>query len=152
MANIALASGQTNPVAPYRQHVVAWCDVWRNAVIVNGPRIFVPQAIYEPHSQGDKERYVSLATLHPPIFFFAQGSSDWGIPLQDLLSKQLVQLVDGNVPAFTSCGPSVGIRVQVCRSLWPRLCMIDSPAVARVPIVPQTDRDERLHSPASHDQ
>ena len=109
----ALTGGQAIPASSHPEHVVLWYLVCWNAVIVNGPRKFVPQAIYEPHSQGDKERYVSLAKLHPPIIFLAQDSPEWGIPISNLLSKQSVCLVEGNEPAFASCGSSMGIRVQV---------------------------------------
>ncbi|KAF8555033.1 hypothetical protein OG21DRAFT_1411501 [Imleria badia] len=110
----SLTSEQAIPARSHPEHVVSWYHVYWNAVIVNGPRTFVPQTIYQPHSQGDKERYVSLAKLHPPIIFFAQGSPEWGIPIQHLLCKQSVGLVDGSEPAFGSCGPSIGIRLQ-----WP---------------------------------
>ncbi|KAF9238225.1 hypothetical protein BU15DRAFT_88461 [Melanogaster broomeanus] len=83
-------------------------------VIVMCPRRFVPQAIYQPYSQGDQERYVALATLLPPIIFRTDDSPEWGIPLLSLLSRQVIRLLDGDEPAFTSCGPSVSIRV-----LWP---------------------------------
>ncbi|KAI9573112.1 hypothetical protein HD554DRAFT_2013866 [Boletus coccyginus] len=85
----------------------------QDAVIMNGPRNFVPQTIYQPRSQGDKERYVSHAQLHPPIIFIEQNSLEWGVPLSRL-DKQLVNLVAGHEPAFASCGPSIGIRLE-----WP---------------------------------
>ncbi|KAF8436562.1 hypothetical protein L210DRAFT_3407060 [Boletus edulis BED1] len=110
----ALTSGQSFPVVLHPEHVVLWYLVCWDAVVLDGPRRFVPQTIYQPHSQGDKERYVSLAKLHSPIIFITQDSPEWGVPIQHLLSRQLVQLVDGNDPAFTSCGPSIGIRLQ-----WP---------------------------------
>ncbi|KAN0082411.1 hypothetical protein V8E55_008206, partial [Tylopilus felleus] len=96
------------------EHEVLWERVPRDAVVISGPRVFVPQTIYQPQSQGDKERYVSGAKLQPPIIFYKPGSPEWGVPLQDLLSKQPDQLAGGNEPAFTSCGPSIGIRVH-----WP---------------------------------
>lgn len=111
----SLTGGQAIPASPDLEHMVLWYHVWWNAVVVDGPRIFVPQTIYQPHSQGDKERYVSHATLHPPIIFLAQDSPEWGVPIPHLLHKQSVRLAEGSEPAFTSCGPSVGIRVHVCR-------------------------------------
>ncbi|KIJ16155.1 hypothetical protein PAXINDRAFT_113918 [Paxillus involutus ATCC 200175] len=103
---------QDEPQQP--QHIIEWYLLWENSVILNGPRRFVPQTVYQPHSQGDKERYVALATLNPPIIFRAHDSPEWGIPLGALLSKQPIRLLGGNEPAFTSVGPSVSIRVQ-----WP---------------------------------
>jgi hypothetical protein len=147
--------GRAIPASSHPEHVVLWYLVCWNAVIVTGPRKFVPQAIYEPYSQGDKERYVSLAKLHPPIIFLAQDSPEWGIPISNLLSKQSAGLVDGNEPAFASCGPSIAIRVQVFRSFWcclSPISMTDGPPVARLPTAPQTGLDERLHSQTSHDQ
>jgi hypothetical protein len=102
---------QDEPQQP--QHIIEWYLLWENSVILNGPRRFVPQTVYQPHSQGDKERYVALATLNPPIIFRAHDSPEWGIPLGALLSKQPIRLLGGNEPAFTSVGPSVSIRVQV---------------------------------------
>jgi hypothetical protein len=121
----------SDSASSHPEHVVLWYHVHSNAVIVNGPRRFVPQTIYQPHSQGDKERYVSLVKLHPPIIFLAEGSPEWGIPIQLLLSKQSVQLVEGSEPAFGSCGPSIGIRLQVrwfCLFLrFPRLMVLQWP-------------------------
>ena len=101
-------------------HVVAesWHLVCSDAVIANGPRNFVPQTIYQPRSTGDRERYVSHAQLHPPIIFIEQNSPEWGVPISRLLSKQLASLVAGHELAFASCGPSIGIRLQVCHSFW----------------------------------
>ncbi|KIK80097.1 hypothetical protein PAXRUDRAFT_159591, partial [Paxillus rubicundulus Ve08.2h10] len=96
------------------QHIIEWYLLWENSVVLNGPRRFVPQTIYQPHSQGDKERYVALATLNPPIIFRAHDSLEWGVPLQTLLAKQAIRLLQGNEPAFSSIGPSVSIRMQ-----WP---------------------------------
>ncbi|KAF9238230.1 hypothetical protein BU15DRAFT_47946, partial [Melanogaster broomeanus] len=95
-------------------HVIAWYLLCWNAVILDGPRRFVPQAIYQPYSQGHQERYVALTTLLPPIIFRTDDSPEWGISLLSLLSRQVIRLLDGDEPAFTSCGPSVSIRV-----LWP---------------------------------
>lgn len=110
----APTGGQETPASSHPEHVVSWYLLCWNAVVVNGPRKFVAQTIYEPHSQGDKERYVSHAKLHPPIIFLLQGSPEWGVPIPHLLSKQSTRLVEGDEPAFASCGPSIGIRVQVC--------------------------------------
>ncbi|KAF9223067.1 hypothetical protein BS17DRAFT_151481 [Gyrodon lividus] len=96
------------------QHIIDWYLLCWNAVIVNGRRRFVTQTIYQPSSQGDKNRYVSLATLCRPIIFYAADSPEWGIPLQNLLSRQPAGLLGGDEPAFVSCGPSVSIRLQ-----WP---------------------------------
>ena len=111
-----LTGGQAIPAGSHPEHVVSWYQVHRDAVIVNGPRKFVPQTIYEPHAKGDKERYVSLAKLHPRITFLAQDSPEWGVPISHLLSKQPVRLAEGNEPAFVSSGPSIGIRAQVFHS------------------------------------
>ncbi|KAF9223058.1 hypothetical protein BS17DRAFT_150953 [Gyrodon lividus] len=96
------------------KHIVEWYLLCWNAVIVNGSRRFVPQIIYQPYSQGDKERYVALATLRKPIIFRAADSQEWGIPLQNLLSRQPPRLLEGHEPASVSHGPSISIRLQ-----WP---------------------------------
>ncbi|KAI9573111.1 hypothetical protein HD554DRAFT_1142789 [Boletus coccyginus] len=110
----APTGGQPISANSHPQHVVSWYLVCWDAVIINGPRTFVPQTIYQPRSHGDKERYVSHAQLHPPIIFIGQNSSEWGVPISHLLSKQLANLIAGHEPAFPSCGPSIGIRLE-----WP---------------------------------
>ncbi|KIJ59309.1 hypothetical protein HYDPIDRAFT_100936 [Hydnomerulius pinastri MD-312] len=105
---------QAGPPPLHPEHIVSWYLLCWRAVIVNGPRRFVPQTIYQPYSQGDRERYVALATLLPPIIFYSENSAEWGLPIRDLLSRQPSRLRHGGDPAFTSAGPSVSIRVQ-----WP---------------------------------
>ncbi|KAN0082522.1 hypothetical protein V8E55_008317 [Tylopilus felleus] len=105
---------QAIPASPNPEHILSWERVCQDAVVVIGPREFVPQAIYQPHSQEDRERYISSAKLQPPIIFKKEHSSEWGIPVQHLLSNKVHRLVGGSEPAFTECGPSIDIRVQ-----WP---------------------------------
>ncbi|KAF9223033.1 hypothetical protein BS17DRAFT_150154 [Gyrodon lividus] len=109
-----LNTSNVKPQESHPQHIVEWYLLCWNAVILNGPRRFVPQIIYQPHSQGDKERYVALAALCHPIIFRADNWPEWGVPLESLLSKQPVRLFEGNGPVLTSCGPSISIRMQ-----WP---------------------------------
>ncbi|KAG9309646.1 hypothetical protein JVU11DRAFT_10310 [Chiua virens] len=113
----AFPHGQAAAVSPsHPEHVTQWQRMCWEAVVVNGPREFVPQRIYQPGYEGDRKRYVSHAKLHPPIIFLAEYSPEWGIPVSDLLSRgsTRTRVAGGNDPAFTSCGSSICIRVH-----WP---------------------------------
>ncbi|KAF8661300.1 hypothetical protein AX16_001398 [Volvariella volvacea WC 439] len=74
---------------------------------------FIPQAMYKPHTNSDRRRYVELATLEQPIYF-RTGEINWGIPLIDALHSKVRDLQDKNELLFDGRGPSISIRLE-----WP---------------------------------
>ncbi|KAH7929125.1 hypothetical protein BV22DRAFT_1126045 [Leucogyrophana mollusca] len=97
-----------------RTHVSDWRDIRARAVVVSGTRTFVPQALYRPNTNADRERYVHRAVLSPPIIFIAEGTLEWGIPLESAVGRRIDCLRDKDEPVFEGCGPSVSIRLG-----WP---------------------------------
>lgn len=73
---------------------------------------FVPQPMFQPHTVGD---YAEEAELEPPIFFCMDHPSEFGIPLTDALYSRVQRLQIRDIPVFEGHGPSVSIRLEVCR-------------------------------------
>ncbi|KAH7929122.1 hypothetical protein BV22DRAFT_156044 [Leucogyrophana mollusca] len=107
---LSSSSGSQSPGA----HIHTWKGVSAQAVVVTGTNTFVPQLIYQPNSRTDRQRYVRDATLSPPIIFFAEGTHEWGIPLEAALERRINCLKDRDDSVLERCGPSVSIRLQ-----WP---------------------------------
>ncbi|KAI0736445.1 hypothetical protein C8Q72DRAFT_872257 [Fomitopsis betulina] len=68
--------------------------------------MLVPQKTYRPNTQSERRRYVDEVQLEPPIMFYMQNPSRWGISLQDALH--------GDDLMFEQRAPSVSIRL-----MWP---------------------------------
>lgn len=88
-----------------------------DAIVVTGSNKFVPQKLYRPFTEADKERYLERVSLSPPIIFETKEPLEWGISLEDVRSGKTQRLVDKNVPVLQDCGPSVSIRINVSRQL-----------------------------------
>jgi hypothetical protein len=73
----------------------------------------VPQKRYEPHTAGDRRRYVDEVDFEPAIFFFMQKPDESGIPLRDALHGRFARLVGRDEPMFREHGPSVSVRINV---------------------------------------
>lgn len=76
---------------------------------------FIPQAIYKPHTNSDRKRYVEEVSLEGPLYFAMDGPTEYGIPLIDALHSRTKRLVDREKPVFEGRGPSVSIRLEVSR-------------------------------------
>lgn len=84
-----------------------------DAIVVTGTNKFVPQRLYRPFTETDKERYLERVSLSAPIIFVTKGLLEWGISLQDVRNGKTHGLVNKNDPVLQHCGPSVTIRINV---------------------------------------
>jgi hypothetical protein len=84
-----------------------------DAIVVTGSHKFVPQRLYRPFTEADKERYLERASLSVPIIFVTNEPLEWGISLEDIRNGKTQHLVDKNVLVLQDCGPSVSIRINV---------------------------------------
>ncbi|TFK18976.1 hypothetical protein FA15DRAFT_231117 [Coprinopsis marcescibilis] len=75
---------------------------------------WVPQAVYKPHTNSDRKRYVEEISLELPLYFAMESPSEFGIPLVDALHSRVKRMVDREKPVFEGRGPSVSIRLE-----WP---------------------------------
>ncbi|ESK97692.1 hypothetical protein Moror_17399 [Moniliophthora roreri MCA 2997] len=78
------------------------------------PSPFVPQAMYKPHTNSDRRRYVEEVELDPPIEFWATNPTECGISLTDALHSRVRRLQGRDETVFEGRGPSVSIRLE-----WP---------------------------------
>lgn len=88
-----------------------------DAIVVTGTDKFVPQTLYKPFTEADKERYLERVSLSPPIIFMTKEPLEWGISLEDVRNGKTQRLVDKNMPVLQNCGPSVSIRINVSKQL-----------------------------------
>ncbi|KAG9312928.1 hypothetical protein JVU11DRAFT_6362 [Chiua virens] len=91
-----------------------WKQIIVDAVVVTGTDEFVPQTLYKPFTEADKERYLERVLLFPPIIFMTREPSEWGISLEDALNGRNSYLVGKDDAVLQDCGPSVSIRIN-----WP---------------------------------
>ncbi|KAF8449094.1 hypothetical protein L210DRAFT_3523883 [Boletus edulis BED1] len=87
---------------------------WKEVIEHYGTNDFIPQTVYTPYTEADKKRYILDVELRETIFFHSDGSSEFGISLDDALKQQLMHMKDKDDRMFVGCGPSVSIRIQ-----WP---------------------------------
>ena len=73
----------------------------------------MPQRLYRPLTEADKERYLERVSLSAPIVFVTKEPLEWGISLEDIRNGNTQRLVDRNDLVLQDCGPSVSIRINV---------------------------------------
>ncbi|KAG2042453.1 hypothetical protein BDR03DRAFT_559114 [Suillus americanus] len=76
--------------------------------------ICVPQRVYQPRGETEREKYVHKANLSLPILFFVEKPSELGISLKDVLQKKLRRLSDRDDLVFEGGGQSISVRIE-----WP---------------------------------
>ncbi len=87
---------------------------------------FVPQAMYKPHTSSDHHRYVEEVNLDPPIYFWVQDPSEYGLALSDALQSRFRHLIDCDEPMFKDRGSSVSVRIEVSYSIpFPSMTVIE---------------------------
>ncbi|EAU90583.2 hypothetical protein CC1G_00967 [Coprinopsis cinerea okayama7 len=104
---------QSSVRAAYRQQYNLFVRA-RNLPSETSTGQFIPQAIYKPHTNSDRKRYVEDATLSDPLYFEMENPSEFGISLYDALHSKTKRLVSRDMPVFEGRGPSVSIRLE-----WP---------------------------------
>lgn len=72
---------------------------------------FIPQILYQPRGETDREKYVYTAILSPPILFYAENSSELGIALDEIQTRRLR---DKDDVVLQGCGRSISVRIEVC--------------------------------------
>ncbi|KII91553.1 hypothetical protein PLICRDRAFT_173384 [Plicaturopsis crispa FD-325 SS-3] len=78
--------------------------------------IFIPQVMYSPNSEKDRQRFVEQLDIVPTVFFDTDGpfGRDWGISLKDARNDRFEYLLRGGVGAFPESVKSVTLRLE-----WP---------------------------------
>lgn len=73
----------------------------------------MPQRLYRPFTEADKERYLERVSLSAPIIFMTKEQSEWGISLEDIRNGKTWHLVDKEERVLQDCGPSISVRINV---------------------------------------
>ncbi|KAG1741094.1 hypothetical protein EDB19DRAFT_734776 [Suillus lakei] len=74
----------------------------------------VPQRLYQPRGETEREKYVLTANLSSPILFHAEKPSELGISLEEILEKNSRRLSDRDDLVFEDGGRSISVRIE-----WP---------------------------------
>jgi len=105
---------QAGSQSPSQECYILWKKIPGDAIVVTGSNKFVPQRLYRPFTEADKERYLERVSLSAPIVFVTKEPLEWGISLEDVRNGKTQHLVDKNDLVLQDCGPSVSIRIN-----WP---------------------------------
>ncbi|KAN0088539.1 hypothetical protein V8E55_005596 [Tylopilus felleus] len=106
---------QPGSLTPSQECYALWKKIPLDAIVITGSNRFVPQRLYKPFTEADKERYLERVSLSAPIIFVAKETAlEWGISLEDVRNGKTQHLVDKDIPVLQDCGPSVAIRIN-----WP---------------------------------
>ncbi|KAG1746698.1 uncharacterized protein EDB91DRAFT_1267299 [Suillus paluster] len=92
----------------------AWKRVLQLAIVAAGTATFVPQALYQPRGETDREKYVYTANLSPPILFYADKPFELGIALKEILTTSSRRLIDKDDLVLEGGGRSISVRIE-----WP---------------------------------
>lgn len=74
----------------------------------------VPQKVYQPRGETERQKYVHTAILSSPIFFYAEKPSELGISLEEILEQNSRRLSDRDDLVFEGGGRSISLRIE-----WP---------------------------------
>ena len=99
--------------SPSQECYILWKKIPADTIVVTGSNKFVPQKLYRPFTEADKERYLERASLSVPIIFVTKEPLEWGISLEDIRNGKTQHLVDKTDLVLQDCGPSVSIRINV---------------------------------------
>lgn len=84
------------------------------AIIPTETTIYVPQRLYQPRGETEREKYVNTAKLSSPIVFYAEKPSELGIALEEILKKKSRRLRDRDDLVFEGGSRSFSLRLE-----WP---------------------------------
>ncbi|KAG2053708.1 hypothetical protein BDR06DRAFT_969883 [Suillus hirtellus] len=73
----------------------------------------IPQRLYQPRGETEREKYVQAANLSSPILFCAEKSHELGVALEEILKNSRC-LSDRDDPVFEGGGRSISVRLE-----WP---------------------------------
>ncbi|KAG2113167.1 uncharacterized protein F5147DRAFT_790523 [Suillus discolor] len=74
----------------------------------------VPQRLYQPRGETEREKYVQAAILSSPILFYAEKPHELGIALEEILKNSRC-LSDRDDLVFEGGGRSISVRLEVCQ-------------------------------------
>lgn len=77
--------------------------------------ICVPQRVYQPRGETEREKYVHTANLSLPILFYTEKPFELGIALEEILQKKSRRLSDRDDLVFEGGGQSISVRIEVCQ-------------------------------------
>ncbi|KAG1781076.1 hypothetical protein EV702DRAFT_692313 [Suillus placidus] len=86
----------------------------QSAIIPTETATDVPQRLYQPRGETEREKYVYTAVLSSPILFYAEKPSELGIALEEILKKNSRRLSDRDDLVFEGGGRSISVRIE-----WP---------------------------------
>lgn len=84
------------------------------AIIPTETATYVPQRLYQPRGETEREKYVHTAILSSPILFYAEKPSELGIALEEILKKNSRRLSDRDDLVFEGGGRTISVRIE-----WP---------------------------------
>ncbi|KAG2129221.1 uncharacterized protein EDB93DRAFT_122734 [Suillus bovinus] len=84
------------------------------AIVPTDTATLVPQRVYQPRGEAEREKYVHTANLSLPIFFYAEKPNELGITLEEILKKNSRRLSDRDDLMFEGGGQSISVRIE-----WP---------------------------------
>ncbi|KAG1907709.1 uncharacterized protein F5891DRAFT_974371 [Suillus fuscotomentosus] len=73
----------------------------------------IPQRLYQPRGETEREKYVQAANLSLPILFCAEKSHELGVALEEILKNSRC-LSDRDDPVFEGGGQFISVRLE-----WP---------------------------------
>ncbi|KAG2070214.1 hypothetical protein BDR04DRAFT_1231820 [Suillus decipiens] len=82
--------------------------------IISAEATCVPQRLYQPRGETEREKYVHKANLSSPILFHAEKSSELGIALEEIFKKNPRHLSDRDDIVFEGGGRTISVRIE-----WP---------------------------------
>ncbi|KAG0709199.1 hypothetical protein DFH29DRAFT_218956 [Suillus ampliporus] len=91
----------------FRKPVDAWKEVLQLAISATGTTTFVPQILYQPRGETEREKYVCMANLSPPILFYAEKPYELGIALEEILKTSSRRLIDKDDLVLEAGGRSI---------------------------------------------
>ncbi|OAX38971.1 hypothetical protein K503DRAFT_865763 [Rhizopogon vinicolor AM-OR11-026] len=98
----------------FNRPIDAWNKVLQLPIFSLGTGAFVPQSLYQPRGETDRQKYVYMANLSPPILFYAENPSELGIALEEIVQTESPRLCDGDDLVLDGSGRSISVRIK-----WP---------------------------------
>jgi len=95
---------QAGSQSPSQECYILWKKIPGDAIVITGSDKFVPQRLYRPFTEADKERYLERVSLSAPIVFVTKEPLEWGISLEDVRNGKTQHLVDKNVLVLQDSG------------------------------------------------
>lgn len=97
----------------FNRLINAWKEVRQLPIFASGAATFVPQILYQPRGETDREKYVHAAILSPPILFYVENPFELGILLEEIIKTHSRRLCDRDDTVLEGSGRSISVRIEV---------------------------------------